>query len=249
MCTLSFVDRPEGFELFFNRDERRDRKAALPPSVHPGPLRFLAPIDGESGGTWIAVNEAGLVLCLLNHYEGTEGAVESGLESRGRLVVALAACRSAAEAAGAVTEGVARRFRPFRLVLFQHGSPPLMVLYDGRGVARSTLAWDAEPVVSSSVDPAGVTLSRRRLFRRLGPSGRRDPNRLFEYHRSHEPEIGPYSVCMHRPDARTVSLTRVSVERDVARMWYAPGPPCRTELGPPRTLPLRRLPQASPRGA
>ena len=57
---------------------------------------------------------------------------------------------------------------------------------------------------------------------------------------SHEPERGPLSVCMHRPEARTVSRTLVEVAGDSAAMRYLDGSPC--EPAAPevrRTLRLR----------
>jgi hypothetical protein len=47
-------------------------------------------------------------------------------------------------------------------------------------------------------------------------------------HRSHGTERGPYSTCMHREDAATVSYTEVTVSRQRADMSYTPGTPCCT---------------------
>ena len=49
---------------------------------------------------------------------------------------------------------------------------------------------------------------------------------LQMYHRSHFPEPSAYSVCMHREEARTQSLTRVDVTLGEVRMLYHAGPPC-----------------------
>ena len=60
---------PGTFRLFFNRDERRTRRPAIPPAVHrKGDTRFIAPRDGDFGGSWLGVNEHGVSLCLLNGY-------------------------------------------------------------------------------------------------------------------------------------------------------------------------------------
>ena len=32
-------------------------------------VSFVAPIDGDHGGSWIGVNQFGLTLCLLNRYD------------------------------------------------------------------------------------------------------------------------------------------------------------------------------------
>ncbi|MEM6456665.1 MAG: hypothetical protein AAF772_16360, partial [Acidobacteriota bacterium] len=53
--------------------------------------------------------------------------------------------------------------------------------------------------------------------------------------------LDAYSVCMDRPDARTVSLTRVRVDADAIALDYADGPPADTAL-----LAAVRLPRAVP---
>ena len=68
MCTLTIL--PLGgasTRLAFNRDEQRTRPAALPPQVRQfGGRTALMPVDPVSDGTWLAVNDAGLVLALHN---------------------------------------------------------------------------------------------------------------------------------------------------------------------------------------
>ena len=44
---------------------------------------------------------------------------------------------------------------------------------------------------------------------------------------SHEPERGPFSICMHRREAATVSYTEIDVTRNRATMGYVPGPLCK----------------------
>ena len=54
MCTLSWIPGQDGYALCFNRDERRTRAAASPPGLlaREG-VQFIAPLDGEAGGTWV----------------------------------------------------------------------------------------------------------------------------------------------------------------------------------------------------
>ena len=69
MCTVTWILDGDSYSLYFNRDELRTRQPALPPQRHQERgVRFLSPTDGDAGGTWIAVNEYGLSLGLLNDY-------------------------------------------------------------------------------------------------------------------------------------------------------------------------------------
>src|SRR5713226_3305855 len=67
MCTVTWIHDEEGYQLFFSRDEKGTRKQATSPrfAAQDG-IRFLAPVDGDFGGTWIGVNEFGVSTCLLN---------------------------------------------------------------------------------------------------------------------------------------------------------------------------------------
>ncbi len=49
---------------------------------------------------------------------------------------------------------------------------------------------------------------------------------LRRLHRCHAPESGPFSTCMHRSDAATVSYTEIAVSGRRVRMQYHAGAPC-----------------------
>ncbi len=89
----------------------------------------------------------------------------------------------------------------------------------------------APPLCSSSFDDQGSSHARTRLYTELSARHGLDLHgRHLRFHQSHLPERGPYSVCMHRPDAATVSFTLVMVESTSVTMVYADGPPCATPL-------------------
>ncbi len=239
MCTLTWIDHPAGYELFFNRDERRTRLPALPPALRVlGATRVVAPVDGDHGGTWLAVNEWGVAIALLNG-AAPLGASEpaSGFTSRGLLVQALAASHSTDEALGRLERIDLLRFRPF-----------VLVLLDPLG-ARRLAAWRAgtlsvdphrtaeQPIVSSSFASAEVGRARRRRFDELLASGSASDRRALHlaYHRDHAPVAGPRSVCMHRADAQTVSFSQVEVDASAIRYAYTPRSPC---LGLPDAPPV-----------
>jgi hypothetical protein len=49
---------------------------------------------------------------------------------------------------------------------------------------------------------------------------------LRRLHRSHSPEAGPFSTCMHRSDAATVSYTEITAFSRKARLRYHAAAPC-----------------------
>lgn len=239
MCTVSWSPAPTpaggGYLLFMNRDERRTRLPGLPPRLEEeGGLRFLAPRDADAGGTWLAVNEAGLTAGLLNLYQArVVAAPPPGRKSRGLLVRALAGAPDLGAAERIVAAEDLAAYQPFTLVLVGPEGRARSCAWDG----ASAVAWrDAvPPIVSSGYDVVGATRNREALFAAAGsPLGW---DQLYAFHRGHLPEKGAYSTCMHRDDAKTVSLTAIRVEPDQVRMAYAPGSPCVTPLGPPLSLP------------
>src|SRR5262245_12838820 len=89
MCTVSWLHQRDGYILLCNRDERRTRKPASGPRIAGGVVRYIAPVDGDHGGSWIGVNHLGLTLCLLNRYGKWRAEPDRDYTSRGLLLTAL----------------------------------------------------------------------------------------------------------------------------------------------------------------
>jgi len=227
VCTLTWARTPTGYELFFNRDELKTRRPALPPCEREtGGVRWLAAIDADAGGTWLGVNQYGLSIGLLNGWRGRDLARADAV-SRGLLVTSLL------DAAG--TDEVERRlraraldvFRSFALIALEPSRDLLRATWDGERLELERLADGRQPISSSSRDPEGAERNRRAVWSRLAGAGRLPGSaELAAFHASHEPEPGAWSPCMHREDAETVSFTRISVDGDGIALAYRAGATC-----------------------
>ncbi|MCZ6634785.1 MAG: NRDE family protein [bacterium] len=233
MCTMSWVFDTDGYDLFFNRDELVTRKTAYPPEIRSETgVRYIVPIDADAGGTWMGVNQFGTTVALMNSYGQ---AVQDGpFVSRGLLVLSLLDCSGQ----GVVVERLAQMrltdYRPFTIAVFEPGRNVAICRWDGR---TSQFQEDvAPPLMSSSFRESAVADHRVALFEALKEV---NPTSLRAYHSGHIPEAGAYSVCMHRDDARTMSLSWVRVNREQVSFFYAPGAPCQTDFLPPVSL-MRR---------
>lgn len=228
MCTLSWIVEPDGYALWFNRDERRSRRPAEPPRVDSsGGVRFLAPRDGDAGGTWAFVNETGVAACLLNLFRDHRFPPDQPPVSRGVLLLGLAGAPSAAAAESALAHTRLECFQPFTLALFGRGETPRALRWDGSAATGFPLDDGALPLTSSGRDAEGVARSRRGTLARIAAQhGGATRAALDAFHRSHHPDRGPYSPCMHRDDAETVSLTTIAVDGATALLSYQPGAPC-----------------------
>lgn len=223
MCTVSWIHDQDGYELLCNRDEKLARKSAREPrlSVRNG-TRYLAPVDGDFGGTWIATNEFGISLCLLN---GAQGQRAPGTRSRGLLVLDLIPLPSIAAIFTAVQAGDLSVYMPFTLAALEPGKPTAVIEWNG---SRTKIHQHAEPhfmLTSSSFDTEAVCKGRAEPFAHLS-KGVVDPGVLIRFHQSHEPARSAYSPCMHRPDAQTVSFSRICVSNGRADFCYKAGSPC-----------------------
>lgn len=233
MCTASWVHEDGGFQLLFNRDEKRTRLRAGAPRVgaRDGVLT-IAPVDGDHGGAWISVNERGLALCLLNGAYGAGGA-----RSRGLLLSDLAGARTADEAMEKLAVTELPRYAAFTMVALQPGRNVAIAEWDG-AVAKVIDNGDGHaPITSSSFDAAGVRSKRRDEFARIAGGGCADAVRLFEFHKSHARGADAYSPCMHRADAETVSFSWIKVSPRQVSFFYTPTAPCRWAPGQTIVIP------------
>lgn len=238
MCTLSWAPLAGGYALAMNRDERRSRAPGDPPSRREREgIAILCPSDREAGGTWISVNDHGLSLALLNRYDDTPHDAPENPVSRGLLVAQLAGATSPARLESALRGSTLGSYRPFTLVCVGPAPSVVLLEWDGRSLAAVSATEPGLLRASSAVDQAGAERERGRLFREAVASpGGLDPGGLTRWHRSHEPERGALSICMHREDAATVSFSLIRVGPDSVTLHQVEGPPCESGLHSALTL-------------
>ena len=118
MCTVVILRRPgHAWPLLLaaNRDELRSRPS-LPPARHwPDRPEVTAGLDLLADGSWLGVNDHGLVACVLNR-TGTLGPQPSR-RSRGELVLEALDHAEANAAAGALADLHPDAYRPFNLLV------------------------------------------------------------------------------------------------------------------------------------
>lgn len=230
MCTVSWLHEAGGYQLLCNRDEKKTRKPALAPQaqVRDG-IRYVAPRDGDFGGTWIATNERGMTLCLLNGASRGERFV--GGRSRGLLIPELIASPSLWEMSERVWNLNLACYAPFVLVGLEPGSPATLIEWDGVETMIVPYGEPYMPVTSSSFDSDAVRQRRKAEFEKLRTeAGRVDEEMLWRFHTSHELRGDAYATCMHREDAETVSFSWVSVTEQSVEFRYWGHAPCERRL-------------------
>ncbi len=227
MCTVSWLHRKGGYVLLCNRDERHTRKLASGPRLDSKRgVSFIAPVDGDHGGSWIGVNQFGLTLCLLNGY-GAANSADRVYRSRGLLLTGLLDCQHSQQVSERLSDIELNPFQAFTMAIISVDKPAILMEWTGREHSFDLDAEKRMPLTSSSLKDPNVVEFRRKLFGDMvAQQGELDARLLHRFHCSHMPERGPYSVCMHRNDASTVSLSIVTVTPEAVEISYHSNSPC-----------------------
>lgn len=236
MCTVTWLRTRDGYELFCNRDELLTRKPALPPQVMTiADVQAIAPRDGDFGGSWISVNEFGLSLCLLNLHTAEHRCGK--FISRGLLLMELAGGHSTEKVMAQISKNQLQQFRPFTLLALAVDQSAMIAQWNGSDLLIDRDGDGQMPLTSSSFDSARVIESRKQCFEnRAIAKASVSSDQLFDFHRSHDPESGAYSACMHRSDAATVSFSQIKVDSNSIQFRYYPHSPCLSGRAEIKTL-------------
>jgi len=212
-----------------NRDEKLTRPNGLPPKRRKVNGRVVVAPSEPGGGTWLAVNDHGATLALINWYSMT-ARVGGNAISRGEVVNSVSATTSPNFADEAIAGLPLNRINPFRLIgVFPISGELIEWRWDLKKLGRKNHRWKSQQWISSGLDEAGAQRVRGRTYQHAQrQKSAESVEWLRRLHRSHLPRTGPFSTCMHRKDAATVSYTEVVVSDHHALMRYHSGAPCQS---------------------
>ena len=215
MCVLicRVADRPL---LAANRDEVYARPFTAP-RVWVADTPFWAPRDEEEGGTWIGVNQEGLVVGVTNRSKLPES---PGLASRGLLVTGMLARASLDLAFEWLMAELRRSPRnPCQVAGFQ-------------GARGRLIRTGPEGVEARDLKPGFHVLSNLHEPDELDFALPEEPSwdRLRAILSDTSPRLpGGYAVCKHAGWRGTVASSFIEPGRT---FLFAPGPPDVVEFGP-----------------
>lgn len=231
MCTLLVATRiwqDAPLVVAANRDERLARPSQAPQLHSQAGVRFFAPRDLKSGGTWLGVNAHGMFVAITNRFVGRP---PSAPRSRGLLVLDALAEDSVAHAVRRIGAEDPKRHDPFHLVVADATGASL-VWNDGARHRIEPLAPGIHVVTERSLgaaESARVEILRGRVRELFAPQC--PPTTAWlDVLREHA-EPGLEGVCVHAPelDYGTRSSTFVSLGApDGPQLLHADGPPCTT---------------------
>ena len=203
-----------------------------------GTVRTVAPVDGDFGGTWIGVNQFAVTAALLNRYHDAPVERTPATVSRGLLLRSLLDARSGRGLIGRLARTALTNYLPFTIAVFDRTAAVRVADWNGRDLVVSLVTKPGLVRTSSGFDQRAAERVRRARFDAALRAGPITVPTLRSLHRDHHPGKGPLSVCMHRPDARTQSLTEIRVAVTTASVRYRAGSPCRARTSQPIRLSL-----------
>ncbi len=163
MCTISFVPTARGFRLAMNRDEKRTRVAALPPEIFAVSQRHAIYPREPSGGTWLAANDLGVCLALINWHR-IEREPAGKIASRGRVIPSLIGASGVQQVAREIRELPLTKMRPFRLIVIDANKNALSEWrWDLRKLKPHRHRWQIQHWFSSGYDEAGAEEEREKV--------------------------------------------------------------------------------------
>ncbi|MEX2288556.1 MAG: NRDE family protein [Planctomycetaceae bacterium] len=228
VCYKALPDCP--LLVFANRDERRSR-ASEPPRLHDAgkdQTAWLGGRDLEQGGTWIGLNQFGLVVAVTNRPKAT---VDLNVRSRGLLCRDLLRYESAESAAEEAQRQMAQfEFAGFNLLLLSAGQCTVIEAGDRKSTIRLTAGVHviANRGLNDLDDPRVVRAKREIEQRQAAWTGWQVCfQSAAEICRLPAADALP-GICLTGPDWGTVSSTIIALPDDVrdVRYHYASGPPC-----------------------
>ncbi|HVU89481.1 MAG TPA: NRDE family protein [Pirellulales bacterium] len=227
MCLLALLyqqipDAP--LAIAANREEFFDRPF-LPPRVAGTRCRYLAGIDQRAGGTWLGVNERGLVVAVTNR---PKAIVPERPRSRGLLTCDLLEMTTIADAAAHLRrELVSGHYAGANFLLAAANAG--LIFEAGDTLCETPLRPGLHLVTNGPAnDPAD---SRQQLAREMFAAAQpKDTASFLEIARRvcrQGPDAAGRSIIVRRPERGTVSSTLLAVTNDPAHAvcQFAPRAP------------------------
>jgi uncharacterized protein with NRDE domain len=223
-----------------NRDEHYTRKARGPHVLYQHP-RVYAGKDEQAGGTWLGVNESGLVVGVLNRHSPQPQ--DPARRSRGLLCLDLL-CQNRAKAARdvLVAEERARPYNSFYIfwadaghayVAYNEGEVTIRELDPGRYMLTNSSLIDLSRVMPAGLgdlltDPAPGSLDALLDPLQAACKTHQEIARVVD---PPNEDRGNRAICVHTSDQYgTVSSSLLAIGREwsTSRYLHAEGAPCRT---------------------
>jgi hypothetical protein len=227
MCSIILRITESAIFIAANRDEVL-RRPWDPPAAHwPEHPGIIGGRDKTAGGTWLGINQYGVVAAILNRH-GTLGPA-AGKRSRGELPLLALQHASAEAAAKALTKIDAAAYRSFNLVIADQASAWLLKGLDSGTPGLQELGEKTWMITSGESNEIALPRIARHL-----PKFEAAP--FSEWQTLLADSSGPWVSALNIPPRNgfgTVSASLITLPKSGGPTWlFAPGPPDTTAFTP-----------------
>lgn len=217
MCTVTFARSGNSTIITSNRDEQTGRAPAMPPREYEIDGRKIwFPKDGQSGGTWFALDERGNVTVLLNGAKEPHEFRNDWRKSRGLILLEIFASDPISTWKSIDLDMI----EPFTMVLFTSDK-----LYQ--------LRWDGLRKELVELDPTGnyiwsssplykkeVRNYRKMKFAEFSMTGV-DPEKILSFHQIANLKNPDESIIIDRNGfLKTLSITQAVIDESSWQLKY-----------------------------
>ncbi|AZQ63586.1 hypothetical protein EI427_15555 [Flammeovirga pectinis] len=223
MCTLSYIPI-NNLEYIFtsNRDERKSRASAFAPQLHEkNGIKFIAPIDGEALGTWLAASENGRIVCLLNGGFKRHIPTPPYKHSRGKVVLDATLSNDINTYLDTYNFS---NIEPFTLIVIdqKEGVEITQFVWDGIEGHKTGLDAKVPHIWSSSTlyDTIQSEQRKERFLNWLNKSDRLSKEILDVHELVDRGDNEAFGLSMQRLEYCTVSTTQLKVSDSTVSMHY-----------------------------
>jgi len=234
-----------------NRDEHYDRPSAPPALLNTQP-KIIVGRDLRAGGTWLGVNETGLIAGVLNRRLDSQQGISSGVRSRGLLCMDVLKMESVA-AANAFLQKHESHYNPFTL-LFADRYEAYVSYNDEQRIVTQKLKSGLHVFSSAAEFEMHSTKADRAytLFAKLSARVRPTNGKASKSIAALQTVLADHSlradsddpgdaICVHRQTSGTVSSSIIYFSGGESRFHtaFCPGAPCRNSFGDVLALDVR----------
>lgn len=229
MCTVTLRCGAGSLLLTMNRDELVERAPEAAPRLIPGdPGRpsWLAPFDTASGGTWIGVNQRGVVSCILNGHEPADEELRDNpaVPSRGSIIPRILEGQEGVGPARLPEALDFSAYPSFTLLVASKDGGEILHWRRVGGLTREVVVPGITFLTSSSWREPDVVLWRSRAFASWRAAGEPETHGLPTFHVVAPAGDEASAPFMTRSESATRSITQVRVDgsRGVASLTWWP---------------------------
>jgi len=220
MCTVSFVNSPEGIIITSNRDEKVIRPSAIAPKNYcQNGKNIMFPKDAKAGGTWFAIDENRTVLVLLNGGANKHLPELFYRKSRGLIALDIISNPSPKDFWNQIN---LEDIEPFTLVLYQQDEL-YELIWDGVLKMKTLLDAGKNHIWSSvTLYPKEIRQKRANWFMDFLKTKKEiSASEMLRFHRNTEEDDSENGLIINRENVlKTLSITQAVIDKNKCVLRY-----------------------------